>query len=142
MTTQRTYNQAMIDARMHIEHGTVPMLWGAGGIGKSAMGAEIASDMGIGFIDTRPSLREAVDFRGLPVPDLVTGKTRWLIPNDFPQVERDGPRGIWMLDEISACQLSVQVALYSLIWDGHLGEYRKPDGWIIMGAGNRVQDRA
>ena len=109
---QRILNQAQIDARAQIEVGIVPMLWGPGGIGKSAIMAEIARDMGIGFIDTRPSLRESVDFRGLPVPDLVTGKTRWLQPDDFPREDRDGPRGIWMLDEISACQLSVQVALY------------------------------
>jgi len=139
---QRILNQAQIDARAQIEVGIVPMLWGPGGIGKSAIMAEIARDMGIGFIDTRPSLRESVDFRGLPVPDLVTGKTRWLQPDDFPREDRDGPRGIWMLDEISACQLSVQVALYQLIWDGKLGEYVKPAGWIIAGAGNRVQDRA
>ena len=125
----RSYNAAMIDARAHLEAGIVPMMWGAGGIGKSAMYQAIADDMGIPLLDSRPS-------------DLASGTTRWLQPDDFPRVDRDGPRGIWLFDEISACSLPVQVALYQLIWDGALGEYRKPKGWLIACAGNRVQDRA
>jgi hypothetical protein len=144
----RNYNQAQIDLRDHVLAGTVAMMWGPGGIGKSAIARDVASDLTVetgnpwGFIDTRPSLRESVDFRGLPVPDLATGVVRWLQPDDFPRVDRDGEYGVWMLDEINACSLPVQVALYQLIWDGCLGEYKKPKNWTIACAGNRVSDKA
>lgn len=148
LTIDRNYNVAQRDFKDHILAGSVPMLWGPGGIGKSAMAREVANDLTAetgnhwGFIDARPSLRESVDFRGIPVPDLKAGKTRWLQPDDFPREDRDGKYGIWLFDEISACTIPVQVALYQLIWDRALGDYRMPDGWQIGCAGNRLQDKA
>jgi MoxR-like ATPase len=36
----------------------------------------------------------------------------------------------------------VQASLYQLVLDRKLGEYRLPDGWAILAAGNREGDRA
>ena len=44
------------------------MLWGAPGVGKSAVIQSVAADRQIGFVDVRLSQREPVDIRGLPVP--------------------------------------------------------------------------
>lgn len=148
MMATRILNQAQIDLKAHVLAGTVAMLWGKPGIGKSAMARAVADDLTAetgnhwGFIDTRPSLRLPSDFLGIPAPDMESRKAVWLQPDIFPRADRDGEYGIWMLDEISACSLAVQVALYQLIYDGALGEYKKPPGWIIVGAGNNLEDKA
>ena len=48
----------------------VPAIFiGSPGVGKSGMPRELASDLGIGFVDKRLSLCESVDLRGNPVAD-------------------------------------------------------------------------
>ncbi|BBI63392.1 hypothetical protein HSBAA_46980 [Vreelandella sulfidaeris] len=43
----------------------------------------------------------------------------------------------------SAADRSLQVAAYELLLDRRLGDlYTLPDGWLVMGAGNRAEDRA
>ncbi len=45
------------------------MIWGAPGIGKSSIVAQIAQDQGIDFVDVRLSQLAPTDLRGLPVPE-------------------------------------------------------------------------
>jgi hypothetical protein len=54
---------------------------------------------------------------------------------------REG-RGVLFLDELNAAPPLVQAACYQLVLDRRLGEYRLPDGWSIVAAGNRETDRA
>jgi hypothetical protein len=112
------------------------MLWGAPGIGKSAAVKEVAVEQGIALIDVRASQTDPVDWRG--VPSVKDGMTRWNPPDFLP---RSG-RGILFLDELSAAPPAVQVALYQLILDRRCGDYNLPDGWHVIGAGNRQEDRA
>ena len=127
---------------MHPENaGLVPpiMVWGAPGLGKSSIISEVASDLGIGFIDIRLAQREPVDIRGLPVPG--EESVKWLVSSDWPRDKNS--RGIILFDEITAADRSLQVAAYEFILDRRLGElYTVPDGWYICAAGNRTEDRA
>jgi MoxR-like ATPase len=50
--------------------------------------------------------------------------------------------GILFLDELNAAPPLVQAACYQLVLDRRLGEYRLPDGWSIVAAGNRETARA
>ena len=113
-------------------------LWGAPGIGKSAVVAQVATAGGLELQDVRALLLDPVDLRGLPfvVPD---GTSRWATPGFLP---RDGTRGILFLDELNAAPAMVQASLYQLVLDRKLGEYKLPDGWAIIAAGNREGDRA
>jgi hypothetical protein len=115
------------------------MLWGAPGVGKSAILREAAARHGIGFLDIRLAQREPVDLRGLPVPrgDAV----HWLLPAEWP---RDpASRGILLFDELTAADRTLQVAAYELILDRRLGDlYALPPGWYVAAAGNRAADRA
>jgi len=115
------------------------MLWGPPGIGKSSIARVVAERRGIGFIDVRLAQREPVDLRGLPVPG--EDGVRWLVAAEWP---RDpASRGIILFDELTAADRGLQVAAYEFILDRRLGElYRVPDGWLLMGAGNRGEDRA
>ena len=46
---------------------------------------ELAKGLGRKVIDLRLNIREPVDLRGIPVPDLETGTTRWLVPDELPR---------------------------------------------------------
>lgn len=44
-----------------------------------------ARRLGRKVVDLRLNIREPVDLRGIPVPDLETGTTRWLVPDELPR---------------------------------------------------------
>lgn len=117
-------------------------LWGAPGIGKSDIVREIARDLKWTLIEFRANLREPVDCRGIPVADLKTGVTKWLVPDELPRADRDGENGILFLDELNTASPQMQAALFQLVLERKLGDYVLPDGWTIIAAGNRVSDRA
>ncbi|CEP35106.1 Putative uncharacterized protein [Halomonas sp. R57-5] len=115
------------------------MLWGPPGIGKSQVVRELCQQLDIHFIDVRLSQMEPVDMRGIPVPD--GDSVKWLVASSWPS-DPDS-RGILLFDELSAADRSLQVAAYELLLDRRLGDiYTLPEGWLVMGAGNRAEDRA
>ncbi len=115
------------------------MIWGAPGIGKSDLVREAAAVQGYPLIDLRLSQLEPTDLRGIPLQD--NGKVRWIPPDELPDEARDGPHGVLFLDEINAAPPPVAAAAYQLILDRRLGAYRLPEGWSIVAAGNRLDDR-
>lgn len=120
-------------------HHTPVMLWGAPGVGKSQMVAQVGQRHDVPVIDVRLSQMEPSDLRGIPFR---TGsQVEWAIPAMLPDAERHGPEGILFLDEVTSAPPSVSAAAYQLILDRRLGEYRVPDGWAIFAAGNRQGDR-
>lgn len=114
------------------------MIWGAPGIGKSAVVGQAAAACAVPVIDLRLSQLEPTDLRGIPVHE--QGRVRWVPPDELPQAERDGARGILFLDELNAAPPPVAASAYQLILDRRLGAYRLPPGWIIVAAGNRLSD--
>lgn len=118
------------------------MIWSAPGIGKSASVKQVAQELGIGFIDLRLSLLNPVDLRGLPLVNRETHKAEWLPPDFLPGGDETPERGILFLDEINLAPASVMAAGYQLILDRELGEYKLPNGWVVIAAGNRAKDQA
>ena len=51
-------------------------------------------------------------------------------------------KGILFFDELNAAPPLVQASLYQLTLDRRIGEYVLPDGWKIVAAGNRAEDRS
>ena len=113
-------------------------LWGAPGIGKSAVVAQVAATAGLELQDVRALLLDPVDLRGLPFV-AADGRSRWATPGFLPA---EGTSGILFFDELNAAPAMVQASLYQLVLDRKLGEYRLPDSWTIIAAGNREGDRA
>jgi hypothetical protein len=111
-------------------------IWGAPGIGKSSVTAQLASSLNLTLRDLRALLLDPVDLRGLPY--VAEGRSKWAIPEFLPA---EGA-GILFLDELNAAPAMVQAAFYQLVLDRRLGEYTLPDGWVILAAGNRDADRA
>lgn len=116
------------------------ILRAAPGVGKSTIVKSIAEKLGIGFIDIRLAQMERVDVAGLP--SVEGGVTKWNVPAIWPRDPNS--KGIIFLDEITAAPADVQVAAYSIILDRCIpnSDYKIPDGWYIIAAGNRIKDRA
>jgi hypothetical protein len=115
-------------------------IWGAPGIGKSSIVKQIAEKRALAFIDLRLSLLDPTDLKGIPFFDEANREGVWAKPNFLPR-EEDESEGILFLDEINTAPPAVQASAYQLILDRRVGEYRLPDGWSIVAAGNRENDR-
>ncbi len=112
-------------------------IWGASGVGKSDMMRQVTAALSRRLIDLRAVLLDPVDLRGLPS---INGDSRahWCPPAFLPI----NGEGVLFLDELNAAPPLTQAACYQLVLDRALGEYRLPDGWTVIAAGNRETDKA
>jgi hypothetical protein len=85
-------------------------------------------------VDLRLTTIEPVDLRGAIYADDVQAKTVWFPPEFLPGA--DQPEGILFLDELTAADQRLQISAYSLILDRRVGNYRLPEGWAVIAAGN------
>ena len=117
-------------------------IWGQPGIGKSSVIREVAEELKIGFIDTRPAQHDASDYRGIPA--VVDGEARWLASSELPfkSNKRVREKGLLIADELSSAPPLIQATLYQPFLDRKLGEEEIRDGWYMIAAGNRIEDRA
>lgn len=111
-------------------------IWGAPGIGKSALVESFADQVGLPCVSLLGSQLAPEDIIG--VPQIVDGKSQFCPPK---MIARNEPYCLF-LDELNACSQEVQKAFYSLIHERRIGDYHLPEGSIVIGAGNRAQDSA
>ncbi len=111
-------------------------IWGQPGIGKSALVEQFAHDVGLECVSLLGSQLAPEDLIGVP---RIEGTHSVFCPPRM--IARDEPY-LLFVDELNACSFEVQKAFYSLINDRRLGEYRLPEGSVVVGAGNRAQDQA
>lgn len=131
---------AALNLTDYLDSDVPAFMWGAPGIGKSAIVRQIAAERGWNVIDFRASTRDPVALMGLP--DISGETTRWKVPDEFPQVARDGEQGILFLDELNAAPPSMMAAMFGFVLERKVGGYELPAGWRIVAAGNRQADRA
>lgn len=111
-------------------------IWGAPGIGKSALVEAFADAVGLPCVSLLGSQLAPEDIIGIPQ---IKGETSEFLPPKM--IARKEPY-VLFLDELNACSQEVQKAFYSLIHEKRIGEYHLPQGSIVIGAGNRAQDSA
>lgn len=111
-------------------------IWGAPGIGKSALVEKFANEVGLPCVSLLGSQLAPEDIIGIPQ---IKGETSEFLPPKM--IARKEPY-VLFLDELNACSQEVQKAFYSLIHEKRIGEYHLPSGSIVIGAGNRSQDSA
>lgn len=116
------------------------MIWGPPGIAKSQLAQQVAAYMGMQYHDVRALLMDNVDLRGIPWRDPETGMTRWAPPSFLPASD-SLLKHLINLEELPNALPTVQAALYQLVLDRLIGEYRLPEGAALIACGNRVNDR-
>lgn len=112
------------------------MIWGAPGIGKSALVERFAAELGLPCVSLLGSQLAPEDLIG--VPQIQNGKSAFCPP---AMIARDEPYCLF-LDEVNGASQDVQRAFYSLIHERRIGAYRMPEGSIVLAAGNRSNDNA
>jgi hypothetical protein len=128
------------EALTHFTKEKLPaFIWGPPGIGKSSIVKQIANDHNYNFIDLRLSLLDPTDLKGIPFFDKENNEAVWASPNFLPKDPNS--KGILFLDEINTAAPSVQASAYQLVLDRKVGDYTLPEGWSIIAAGNRENDR-
>lgn len=115
-------------------------IWGAPGVGKSDVVAQVAAERKLEMIDVRLGLLDPVDLKGFPVPNLTKKEMNWLPADFLPKNAKS--KGILFLDEMNQAPPAVQAAAYQLVLNRRIGDYKLPDGWAIIAAGNRESDRS
>lgn len=128
--------QELIAFLSHVAPVRPVFIWGPPGIGKSAIVEQFAQHMGLPCVSLLGSQLAPEDIIG--VPQIVDGKSFFCPPR---MIARDEPY-VLFLDELNACTPEVQKAFYSLIHERRIGEYHMPKGSVVVGAGNRKQDKA
>ena len=114
----------------------VPLhIWGPCGTGKSQIVGHVASDLGYEFLAVRAVQLDPVDLRGLP--RIAFDQTEWVPPKFLPT----SGKGILFLDELTSAPQMTQAGCYQLVLDRRLGEYRSPDEWVVIAAGNPASER-
>lgn len=111
-------------------------LWSQPGVGKSSVVRQVADSLGISLVTVMGSQFDPVDLRG--IPSVKNGKTTWCPPDFLPT----SGSGILFLDEMGQADQDVQKIFAQLCLDRRLGEYVMPEGWKVVAASNRVEDRA
>ncbi len=128
--------QELLDILLNIAPVRPVYIWGAPGIGKSALVEEFAMEVGLECVSLLGSQLAPEDIIGIPQ---IRGETSEFLPPKM--IARKEPY-VLFLDELNACSQEVQKAFYSLIYERRIGEYHLPEGSIVIGAGNRTQDAA
>ena len=144
----------MLDIALELKDSV--MLWGGPGVGKSQgvqqwnaeKADEIAAKIANGeqvkpwnrdVCDVRLSMKEPVDMVGVPIPtknERGETVTVWAIPNMWPKDDGQYSGGTIFLDEMNQGQAAILNAAFQLIQDRQLGDYKVPDGYVIIGASN------
>ncbi|GAB6875519.1 ATP-binding protein [Thermaerobacter litoralis] len=127
-----------------IQTGHPVILWGGPGIGKTAWVRALAQSIGRHLEVLIGSLRDPVDFGGLPV--VGEGGQFRLAP--MPWVRRiqdmaaEGRPSVLFLDELTTCPPAVQAAMLRVVLDRVVGEEALPDDLWIVAAANPAEQAA
>ncbi|MDD6482514.1 MAG: AAA family ATPase [Lachnospiraceae bacterium] len=126
----------LLEILLNIAPSRPVFIWGAPGIGKSALVEQFAAEVGLPCVSLLGSQLAPEDIIGIPQ---IKGDTSEFLPPKM--IARKEPY-VLFLDELNACSQEVQKAFYSLIHERRIGEYYLLEGSIVVGAGNRAQDSA
>ena len=137
-------------------------IYGAPGIGKTELVAQVCERLGIGFMPVELRYSQPVDLIGVPkVIDTATSKsahgsgvTRSNPPTFWPRsnwpggvipagkTEEDGPGGAIFFDEFNRADPYVMDSLMQFVQTRTLPgtDYVLPSRWMVVAAGNRPKD--
>ncbi len=115
-----------------------PLLLGAPGVGKTSIINQVAAQYGYTVQTVMLSQMMPEHITGYPYIDQVKSIMKYARAHWWP----DAPKTILFLDEIGQCPIAVQNVAMQLINERRVGPHVLPDDCIVIGAGNRAEDRA
>jgi hypothetical protein len=133
----------LVELLIALPPARTPFIWGPPGIGKSALVREAADLLAMPCVTLLGTQLAPEDLIGVPRVSQAADNADLYVTEFCP------PRGIMrsepfllFIDELNSAVPDVQKAFYSLILDRRLGEYELPAESRVVGAGNRIEDRA
>ena len=136
------------------ETGTTLHMIGPPGIGKSEFIRSIPATLGaiygekFGYWEITAPTYDAPDIRGFVIPhkDAETQKPISITARSpiMPSEKylRDHPRGVFFIDELNQSDMLMQKALSALLLERRAGDVQLGEGWMIIAASNRTEDKA
>lgn len=126
------------------------LLMGPPGVGKTAVLAQLAAELGVGFVAYTMTHHTRQSALGLPricekqyggKPCLATEYTMSeILAAVYDRMETTGCKtGILFLDEINCVSETLMPAMLQLLQTKQFGTHRLPEGWMIAAAGNPPQ---
>ncbi|MBO7689240.1 MAG: AAA family ATPase, partial [Clostridia bacterium] len=130
-----------------VERQRPVFLMGPPGIGKTAIMAQIASELGLALVSYSMTHHTRQSALGLPfITDKVYGGQNVrvseytmseIISSMYEEMERTGKKeGILFLDEINCVSETLAPSMLQFLQFKTFGMHRIPDGWIVVTAGN------
>ena len=117
-----------------------PFVQGQPGVGKSAIVARYAAEIGAEFIDARLAYYAPQDVQGFPYLDTDEQGIRTMRlsrPAFWPKTENP----VIALEEFNCATRSVQNVALQLLNDRRIGDHRLPENAFVVLLGNRPEDR-
>lgn len=144
-----TLSHAATDIAVNLRLNKRVLIVGPVGVGKTDVARQAANKWSLAvhgtpncpIIDRRVSQMQGTDVQ-LPFPNASDGMIDTFIPRWLPDLKRDGPFGVLLLDEYTDGKNDILAALNQLNLEGRLGDYVFLDGWRIIATGNRQRDKA
>lgn len=119
------------------------LIEGSPGVGKTQVCEQVAKELGIGYMCIHAPLLQPEDY-GFPVVNKDRTDVDFIVStHKFPLQGSDIPEtGIFNIDEIPQADASGQKILANLVQAREIHGHKIKPGWMIVGTGNRVTDRA
>lgn len=115
---------------------------GPPGTAKTSVPMQVADDLGIGFCCIHVPSQPVDDF-GVPFPSADKTRLSYLLNDRFPLEGSDWPdTGILVADELAQADAHAQKGWANIIQSREIHGRKLKAGWLIVGTGNRAQDRA
>lgn len=132
--------------RTTVQQQRPPFLYGPPGIGKTEIVQQIATKLGIGFVDYSMTHHTRQSALGLPVIATRTygGVERKvsdytmseILSSVYDQVEAGQKEGILFLDEVNCVSETLAPAMMKFLQYKTFGKDAVPEGWVVVTAGN------
>lgn len=135
------WNETKDLIRPMLEAGVSVLVRGHPGIGKSAIAAKLAGEMGLELVDIRLAQRDPADVAGVYFPDEKKSQLNLLAP-DWVAKAVAKPVMVF-LDEINAAVTKLhQAAAYQIVLEHRVGPFQFHTGTVVLAAGNLEEDNA